>query len=256
MSKILIVNDDGIDSPLLLALVSSFQRLGEVVVAAPRYEQSWVAKCMSRFKDIDVIERKDLPCEAYSISGSPADCVNLALGHLLPERPRCVVSGINVGHNAGLAYLLSSGTVGAALEGALHGIPSFAASLGLDRGDYDRLKDNPQALGESLGDKANLAAKILTDFAEQTLAAKEPAYGVVHKINFPSAVIDETTEIIRSNPARTEAGSFFAQKGNAYGFAYCELGENESATPTDRETLIAGKISYSRLDFSQLGRIV
>ncbi len=255
MPKFLIVNDDGIDSPLLLALVSSFQRLGEVVVAAPRYEQSWVAKCMSRFKEIDIIERKDLPCEAYSISGSPADCVNLALGHLLNEKPLCVVSGINVGHNAGLAYLLSSGTVGAALEGALHGIPSFAASLGLDRGDYDRLKDNPLALGEALGGKAALAAEILTNFVAKKLAADEPAYGVVHKINFPSAAINENTEIVHSNPARTEAGSFFAQKGNSYSFSYCELGENEPATPTDRETLIAGKISYSRLDFSQLGRL-
>lgn len=256
MSKILIVNDDGIDSPLLLALVSSFQRLGEVVVAAPRYEQSWVAKCMSRFKDVDIIERKDLPCEAYSISGSPADCVNLALGHLLSEKPLCVVSGINVGHNAGLAYLLSSGTVGAALEGALHGIPSFAASLGLDRGDYDRLKDNPQALGETLGAKANTAASILAEFAEKKLASGEASYGVVHKLNFPSAPIESDTEIVLANPARTEAGSFFAQKENAYSFTYVELGENEPASPTDRETLVAGKISYSRLDFSQLGRIV
>ncbi|MBK1875416.1 5'/3'-nucleotidase SurE [Pelagicoccus mobilis] len=255
MKKILIVNDDGIDSPLLQALVSSFQRLGEVVVAAPQYEQSWVGKCMSRFKEVDVIERKDLPCEAYSISGSPADCVNLALGHLLQEKPLAVVSGINVGHNAGLAYILSSGTVGAALEGALHDIPSFAASLGLDRDDYDRLKDNPQALGKKLGTKAKLAAEILAEFAERTLGSNEPSYGVVHKLNFPSAAISEETEIVHSNPARTEAGSFFAQTGNAYKFIYRELGENKAATPTDRETLKAGNISYSRLDFSQIGRL-
>ncbi|MDQ8179461.1 5'/3'-nucleotidase SurE [Pelagicoccus sp. SDUM812005] len=255
MSKILIVNDDGIDSPLLLALVSSFQRLGEVVVAAPRYEQSWVGKCMSRFKEVDVIGRKDFPCEAYSISGSPADCVNLALGHLLPEKPRCIVSGINVGHNAGLAYILSSGTVGAALEGALHNIPSFAASLGLARDDYDRLKDNPQELGEKLGSKAQTAAAILSKFVEAQLASTENAYGVVHSINFPSAPITEETEIVRTNPARTEAGSFFGQKNNAYNFIYCELGENAPAAPSDRDTLIEGKISHTRLDFSQLGRI-
>ncbi|MBC2607794.1 5'/3'-nucleotidase SurE [Pelagicoccus albus] len=255
MSKILIVNDDGIDSPLLQALIARFQKLGEVVVAAPRFEQSWVSKCMSRFKDVDAIKRDDLPCEAYSISGSPADCVNLALGHLLEEKPLCVVSGINVGHNAGLAYILSSGTVGAALEGALHNIPSFAASLGLDRGDYDRLKDNPQALGESLGSKAALAAEILADFVSKTLESNEPAYGVVHKLNFPSSEISGKTEIVRSNPARTEAGSFFAAKKNAFSFSYRELGEIDSQTPTDRETLKAGKISYSKLDFSQIGQL-
>lgn len=254
MPSILIVNDDGIDSPLLHALVASFQQLGKVVVAAPRYEQSWVSKSMSRFKEVDVIERHDIGCDAYSISGSPADCVNLALGHLLPEPPSCVVSGINVGHNAGLAYLLSSGTVGAALEGALHGIPSFAASLGLDRGDYDRLKDNPQALGEKLGTKANLAADILAKFVTETLEKNDPCYGVVHKINFPSAPIDNAM-IVPSNPAQTQAGSFFRQKGNSYSFAYQELQEASVASPTDRETLKSGNISYTRLDFSILGRL-
>lgn len=252
MPSILIANDDGIDSPLLHALVSSFQRLAPVVVAAPRYEQSWVSKSMSRFKEVDVIERSDIGCEAYSISGSPADCVNLALGHLLTEPPIAVISGINVGHNAGLAYLLSSGTVGAALEGALHGIPSFAASLGLDRGDYDRLKDNPQALGEHLGAKASKAADILAEFVETILSEETPAYGVVHKINFPSAPIDRAT-IVPSNPARTQAGSFFQQNGNGYRFTYQELLEESATSPTDRETLKAGNISYTRLDFSKLG---
>lgn len=255
MAPILIVNDDGIDSPLLLALVSEFQRLGKVVVAAPRYEQSWVGKCMSRFKEVDVIERKDLPCEAYSISGSPADCVNLALGHLIHEKPLCVISGINVGHNAGLAYILSSGTVGAALEGALHDIPAFAASMGLDRGDYDRLKDNPQALGDSLGAKAAQAATIFANFVETTLARKEPAYGIVHKLNFPTAPLDNA-QIIPSNPALTQAGSFFQYKQSGYSFTYQELAENAPADPSDRDTLKSGNISYSRLDFSQLGRIV
>lgn len=255
MNKILIVNDDGIDSPLLHALVHSFQQVGEVVVAAPRHEQSWVGKSMSRFRDIDVVERTDLPFEAYSISGSPADCVNLALGHLLSEKPRCIISGINVGHNAGLAYILSSGTVGAALEGALHNIPAFAASMGLDRGDYDRMKANPQALGETLGGKARQAAELLVDFVSKKLETETRHYGVVHKINFPSAPL-ESAKIIPSNPALTEAGSFFATDGSAYRFVYRELAENESAVPTDRETLKAGNISYSRLDFAQLGRIV
>lgn len=256
MSKILIVNDDGIDSPLLQALISSFQRLGDVIVAAPRYEQSWVSKCMSRFKQIDILQRDDLQCEAYSISGSPADCVNLALGHILDEKPLCVISGINVGHNAGLAYILSSGTVGAALEGALHGIPALAASMGFAREDYDRLKDNPHALGTELGPKAQTAASILATFAEQTIQSANPHYGVVHSLNFPSAPISERTEIIHSNPARTEAGCFFAENNGAYSFAYQELAENAPASPSDRETLKSGKISYSRLDFSQIGRIV
>lgn len=253
MSNILIVNDDGIDSPLLLALVSSFKRLGTPVVAAPRHEQSWVSKSMSRFREVDVIQRDDLPCEAYSISGSPADCVNLALGHLCREAPRAIVSGINAGHNAGLAYILSSGTVGAALEGALHGIPSFAASMGLARDDYNRLKDDPQALGELLGPKATQAADILADFVEKTLAQSSNPYGIVHSINFPHSSLDDAV-IVPSRPALTQSGGFFQKRGNGgYGFSYLELRENASASPSDRETLLAGNISYSRLDFGRLG---
>lgn len=253
MPKILIVNDDGIDSPLLRALIDTFGRLGDVVVAAPRYEQSWVGKSMSRFKEVHVESCEELPCEAYSISGSPADCVNLALGHLLPEKPRAVVSGINVGHNAGLAYILSSGTVGAALEGALHAIPSFAASMGLDRDDYDRLKDDPQALGEKLGAKADQAASMLADFVEQTLSRNENPYGVVHSLNFPTAPL-EGAKIVSSQTASTEASSFFEDKGNGYHFIYRELAENHPTGSNDRETLKSGNISYSRLDFSNIHR--
>ena len=251
MSHFLIVNDDGIDSPLLLALVSAFQRLGNVTVAAPRHEQSWVSKCMSRFKPVDLVERHDLPCPAYSISGSPADCVNLALGHLLTEPPTAIVSGINAGHNAGLAYILSSGTIGAALEGALHSIPAFAASMALDRADYNRLKDDPQALGAALGPKAAQAAQILAAFVEQTLAQAASPYAVVHSLNFPSTPLDHA-RILPSLPALTQAGSFFQRQDNHFAFTYQELAENAPAAPSDRDTLKSGHISYTRLDFAAL----
>ncbi len=253
MPPILLVNDDGIDSPLLQVLVSSFQRLGDVVVAAPRQEQSWVSKRMSRFETLQVAKREDLPYPAYAISGSPADCVNLAIGHLLAQPPAAVVSGINVGHNAGLTYILSSGTIGAALEGALHAIPSFAASMALDRNDYDRLKDEPQALGRKLQAKVQQAAELFATFVEETLALQGTVYGVVHSLNFPSSP-NENPKITLSNPALTQASSFFENNDQSYSFIYRELAENEPNSPTDRETLKSGDISYTKLDFSTLGR--
>lgn len=255
MAHFLIVNDDGIDSPLLQALIESFQKLGEVTVAAPRHEQSWVSKCMSRFKAVDFIERDDLPCRAFSIAGSPADCVNLALGYLCETPPTAVVSGINVGHNAGLAYILSSGTVGAALEGALHAIPSFAASMGLARDDYDRLKGDPQALGQTLGLKARQAADILADFVGSTLARNENPYGIVHSLNFPSTPLDNAV-IVPSRPALTQAASFFGNISGEYRFQYVELPEAAAVDSSDRNTLKSGHISYSRLDFAALGQII
>jgi len=178
--------------------------------------------------------------------------VNLALGHLLSAAPDCIISGINIGHNAGLAYLLSSGTVGAALEGALHGIPAFAASLAPDRSDYDLLKDKPEDLGEKLAEKTRQAADIFASFVSKTLAAAPPAYGVVHKLNFPSAPI-ESARIIRCQPAQTKAGSFFAKQGKHYSFRYQELGETQLSEPTDREVLKSGNISYTLLDYSRIG---
>lgn len=249
---ILLVNDDGVDSPLLWALVDRFAQLGEVVVAAPAEEQSWVSKRMSRFEKVKVLPRRDFSCAAYSISGSPADCVNLALQHLLDAPPRAIVSGINVGHNAGLAYILSSGTIGAALEGALHGAPSFAASMALARDDYDRMKGDPQALGERLGAKATQAADILARFVEETLAKNENPYAVVHSLNFPSSSL-EGARVVRARPALTQSNGFFQKEGERYGFVYRDLPENRPAQPSDRETLISGHVSYTRLDFSQLG---
>ena len=249
----LITNDDGISSPLLRPLVAAFQKLGEVIVAAPSQEQSWVSKRMTRFDAVEATEVDDFPCLAFAISGSPADCVNLALAHLLPRQPDCIVSGINVGHNAGLTYILSSGTIGAALEGSLHNIPAFAASMGLCPEDYQRLAENKAEAGAVIGAKANRAAQIVADFVSETLPLEKEPYGIVHSLNFPR-VDFEDAPIVRSVPALTDAAGFFQKNDDGrYRFTYRELPETRPATPSDRETLVAGHISHTRLDFSRLG---
>jgi 5'-nucleotidase len=121
---LLVTNDDGIEAPGLEALAEGLQGLGEVHVVAPHREQSATSHSLTLHKPLRVVEHG---ARRHAVSGTPTDCVLLAVRELLPRRPAMVVSGINRGPNLGddVSY---SGTVSAALEGALLGIPAVALS--------------------------------------------------------------------------------------------------------------------------------
>jgi 5'-nucleotidase len=123
--RILLTNDDGIDSPGLVELERKLRRLGSVSVAAPARPRSAVSQSITLHKPIVVTPAGR---NRFAVDGTPTDCVKLALRELLRRPPELIVSGINRGLNAG-CDILYSGTVAGALEGALHGIPSVAVSL-------------------------------------------------------------------------------------------------------------------------------
>src|SRR6266508_1636695 len=127
---ILITNDDGIHAAGLTALARALEELGEVWIVAPDREQSAVGHALTLHRPLRV-ER--LGERKLSVNGTPSDCVNLGVLGILPEPPVLVVSGINHGSNLGddVTY---SGTVSAAMEGTLLGVPSIAVSLA-DGGD-------------------------------------------------------------------------------------------------------------------------
>ena len=123
--KILVTNDDGIQSQGIIVLAKALQDVGDVVVIAPDREKSATAHSLTLHRPLRVEKiRKNV----YAVDGTPADCVHLAVNGILSEGPQLVVSGINKGPNLGndITY---SGTVSAAFEGTLLGIPSFAISL-------------------------------------------------------------------------------------------------------------------------------
>ena len=127
--KILLVNDDGIRADGIILLARLASRLGEVTVAAPDGQCSAMSHRITVHGELRV-KKSDFPVEgvtAYSISGTPADCVKVALHYLLSEKPDIVFSGINRGYNAGVD-ILYSGTVGAAMEALVNGIPAIAFS--------------------------------------------------------------------------------------------------------------------------------
>jgi 5'-nucleotidase len=131
---ILVANDDGIDAPGILALAKILSDLGEVCVVAPDREQSAKSHAISLDRPLRVEERQP---GWWAVDGTPADCVYLGLLHLLQRRPALVASGINRGYNLGSDFFYS-GTVAAAVEGAIRGIPAFAISL--ERGPTDGLE--------------------------------------------------------------------------------------------------------------------
>ncbi len=125
MKRILITNDDGIDAPGLKALEQSLASVGEVTVVAPDREMSATSQSISLHSPLraQVLDERH-----YAVAGTPTDAVILALYSLLSEKPDLVVSGINQGGNMG-ENVVYSGTVAAAVEATLHGVPGVAVSL-------------------------------------------------------------------------------------------------------------------------------
>jgi 5'-nucleotidase len=122
---ILLSNDDGIYSEGLTALEESVREVGEIYTVAPDRAQSSMSHALTLHRPLRVHE---LGTRRLAVDGTPVDCVKLALTGLLPVRPELVISGINKGPNLG-DDIIYSGTVSAAIEGALLGIPAIAVSL-------------------------------------------------------------------------------------------------------------------------------
>ncbi len=129
MIKILLTNDDGIYAPGIIALYESIKSLGEVNVVAPATEMSAVGHAITLTDPLRVekVNRRG-DFFGYAVSGTPADCVKIAVWALLDEKPDIVISGINLGNNTGVS-IIYSGTVSAATEGTILEIPSIAISL-------------------------------------------------------------------------------------------------------------------------------
>ena len=132
LQRILITNDDGIDAPGLAALEAVAHQLAdEVWVVAPDHDQSGISTAISIHHPLRITPRGE---RRFSVSGTPADCVAVALRQLMATAPQLLLSGINKGANLGVETLYS-GTVGAAMTGLLMGVPSIALSQYFTRRD-------------------------------------------------------------------------------------------------------------------------
>lgn len=155
---ILISNDDGVLAQGLGVLAEACNTLGKVTVVAPDREQSGTSHSLTLHRPLRATRRAD---GAYQVDGTPTDCVLLALGALMPDKPDFVISGVNHGPNMG-EDVLYSGTVAAAFEGLAAGIPSVAVSYGSF--DLEHLDSYRSRLQELLADVV-----AVSDFPKETL---------------------------------------------------------------------------------------
>lgn len=125
MPLILLTNDDGVNAPGLQALFQAMQRLGRTIIVAPERDNSAVSHSLTMNRPLRV---REIGSDRYTLDGTPTDCVTLGISKILKEKPALLVSGINPGGNLGddISY---SGTVSAAVEATMLGVPSIAVSL-------------------------------------------------------------------------------------------------------------------------------
>lgn len=145
MSKplILVTNDDGISAPGIRALISVMSEIGEVIVVAPDSPQSAMghAITINNTLHLNKISLENAAITEYSCSGTPVDCVKMAVNELLKRKPNLCVSGINHGSNSSI-NVIYSGTMSAAVEAGIEGIPAIGFSL-LDfnwNADFEQIK--------------------------------------------------------------------------------------------------------------------
>ena len=148
--RILVTNDDGITAEGIAKLAKMAKELGEVWVVAPKEQCSAMSQRLTVLADL-MVRRETFPVEgvhAYSVDGTPADCVKIALMHIMPKKPDIVFSGMNFGYNIGydIAY---SGTVGATMEAIMQGIPAIAFS-NESNGNYEVAEAHMLAVTQEL----------------------------------------------------------------------------------------------------------
>lgn len=159
--KILLTNDDGILSPVLRSMGDALSREHQVTVVAPSTDQSGMSQAFTHGAEKYLAFRQDAsaPYPVYQVAGTPCDCIKFAIAHLCKTQlPDLVVSGINLGENAGMSAVYS-GTVAAAREAAMWGIPALAVSVWKNAPDHldaavawlERLLRNPRLLPVSPG---------------------------------------------------------------------------------------------------------
>jgi 5'-nucleotidase len=252
---LLVTNDDGIESVFLHRLVEALEPHFKVSVAAPAFEQSWIGRAISRHNEIEVLsDASHFPeaVEAWAINGTPTDCVNIALGHLIKTPIDAVVSGINIGYNTTETLILSSGTVAGAMEGAQWGLPAIAFSQCVPFADFEAIRDSKGQTEGPFAHSQLAAAQHAAKMSAELLATPPPS-GQVINVNFPEKTT-ETTRVEASLPAKVSLGSLYEPCGaGKYRFRFSPGNLVEAQEKSDRAVLERGNISRGQLDFSRIG---
>ncbi len=235
--KIIVTNDDGIYSPGILELKKAMASLGSVTLVAPDVQKSGVGHSITFSHPLrvrDVYANGDFI--GYGIDGSPADCVKLAVREILKERSQLLVSGINIGANVGI-NVLYSGTVAAAIEGALLGIPSVAISLEIS-------ESTPDVKG---------AAETAKDIIA-IIMKKELPRGTLLNVNIPNIPKEKIKGVKITNQFSGDFEEHYEKRTDPRGIAYYWLAgtgwPKVDVIGTDMHALKDGYISITPLRYN------
>ena len=248
--QVLVTNDDGADSPILVPLLRELSKLAELCIVVPAAECSWTSKSMSRFEPLVLAEIECGGFPAQTLTGKPADCANIGIHNICPEKPALVVSGINMGVNSGLAFTLSSGTIGAAVEGFLAGVPSAAFSLELPDPAF-ALWRRSRRLDPALDALVSAAVAVSADIAAEILRGGLPAGADMVAVNMPASTRRESPRCL-TGLARTSYGPLFTRRATEPHFDYhsCQLQLVGDGANSDVEALERGAIAITPLHYS------
>jgi 5'-nucleotidase len=232
---ILVSNDDGYNAPGLEALVSVLRDLADITVVAPEVNHSGASNSLTLSRPLAV---RQAPNGFTFVNGTPSDCVHVALTGLLDRRPDLVVSGINNGANMG-DDTLYSGTVAAAAEGHLFGIPSIAFSL---------VAKGWSNLDAAAANARNIVARQL----------KKPLGGAaLLNVNFPDLALPQTKGILATRLGKRHPSQPVVRSSTPYGETVYWIGPagaaNDASRGTDFDAIARGFVSITplRLDLTQ-----
>lgn len=255
MSWILVSNDDGVDSPALVPFTTALEAaLGVPArICVPAFERSWSSKAVTRHGDVraEVVQRAGR--DIVAVDGTPADAVQLGLYALFTEEfggapPQMVLTGINLGYNSGGGFMASSGTVWAAVEGTLAGLPAVAVSTGPTLGmedfkNWGRSVREPDAEADW-----HRVARVAADIVGDVAGSDVLEHCDLVSVNLPwDATMDGTRTVTQLTPLAygplfdpTDVGSWRFTADLTV-----QLGETDG--PGDVATLQAGDTSITPL---------
>jgi len=237
--RILVTNDDGVDAPGLLALKRAMDAQGETLVVAPEHNWSAAGHRKTMHKPLRLAQvRLEDGTRAYAASGSPSDCVALVMLGALGARPDLVVSGINPHINVG-QDMTYSGTVTAAMEGTISGVPSFAVST--DTGEARRC---------GVAEPFAVAAEFASVVARKIMTEGLPP-GVLLNVNVPGIARTDIAGVQVTRMCRRIYRDELVERADPRGKPYYWIGgEEPTAEPeegTDFWALANGLISVTPL---------
>jgi 5'-nucleotidase len=241
MPDILLTNDDGYNSSGFYPLLNELSKHFSVFSITPDTEKSWIGKAITTKKELKLTKIKKENFQIFLLDGTPADCVQVGFYNILKTKPKLVLSGINQGSNVGSARILSSGTIGAAMEASIDGVMAIASSLRIPL----EIKKTLNLFDEKNYTYFENAAKITTKLTKILIDKKFDNGVDLFSINIPfDATLD--SEIAITKPFKDSYGQLFYLKENGSIFHKTPRLEFKNLKEgTDLKALSEGKISIT-----------